>query len=736
MPPGSQSPLSAARARLWWVLLAFVILSAIYVWSIPPMEGADETEHFAYVAWLAEGRGLPPLGRAAWETPVRQEASQPPLYYALASLPVRLVGTRPPLVFRPNPHFRYELDPTLPDNKNSALHDPADTHPLRGAWLAIYFARGVSVLAGAATVVAVYGLAQTIFPERPAAPLAAALFVASMPQVIFHSSHVSNDMLAAATSAFTLWQLARLARHGPTVGQGMVVGAALGLAALSKVNTLILGLPLLLVIGWLWRQPSTRRSTFLAGLGLAFSFLLVAGWWFGRNWLLYGAPFGLDTHCYQAWASCGPMRLQWPLLTEWWHTFRSFWAAFGLSNVRPPDWLYSLFGLIMLLSLVGLVRAGGRWYGLKRPISQGVILRLALTGAVLGSALLLYGWQQQVLATYGRLLFPALGAFVVLLIDGLWAISPRLAGMVWIAPAMLAWLSPFWLIRPAYALPSFLDPEQIASLGEPIGWRFSDLAELVTVAPRARSAAAGEILPVQVCWRTLSETSENYTMLLHLVGPQDSVVARRYTYPGLGAYPTSVWTPGQVFCDEVRLPIPADLPQTLVYRLEVAWLDEATGERLPAVDAAGRPLAATFASQVRLVASSATRPDLVAEEVAGGGPLRLAAYQTDVTWQVGQSYPVSLTWWVAEPVAADYTVFVHLRDQAGQLVAQADGPPLAGWYPTSWWAAGEVVVDRRVFPVPRELSPGRYELVVGLYDPLSGARLGAEHRLSRIGVIQ
>lgn len=72
--------------------------------------------------------------------------------------------------------------------------------------------------------------------------------------------------------------------------------------------------------------------------------------------------------------------------------------------------------------------------------------------------------------------------------------------------------------------------------------------------------------------------------------------------------------------------------------------------------------------------------------------------------------------------AADYTVFMHLRDSANQNAAQKDSPPADGRYPTSLWDAGEIIVDKRVIPLA-DLSPGRYNLVVGLYNAANEERL-------------
>lgn len=83
---------------------------------------------------------------------------------------------------------------------------------------------------------------------------------------------------------------------------------------------------------------------------------------------------------------------------------------------------------------------------------------------------------------------------------------------------------------------------------------------------------------------------------------------------------------------------------------------------------------------------------------------------------------LTLYWRPDRPTAVDYTVFVHLLGQDGQILAQADGPPLAGHWPTSAWLAGRIVQDSRPLPLPAGAF-GR--LAVGLYEPASGERLPA-----------
>jgi hypothetical protein len=84
-----------------------------------------------------------------------------------------------------------------------------------------------------------------------------------------------------------------------------------------------------------------------------------------------------------------------------------------------------------------------------------------------------------------------------------------------------------------------------------------------------------------------------------------------------------------------------------------------------------------------------------------------------------------LYWEALEPNGRDYTVFLHLIDESGELVAQDDSPPLDNRFPTSLWTAGERIVDPHQFPgVPKGAS-GTFRLVAGLYDPTNGERLPA-----------
>lgn len=706
----ARSPHSRRLGLIW---ISFIGLGWLYQCWTPAFEGPDEPQHFAYVAWLATGQGLPPQGPAAWETPVRQEAGQAPLYYWLAAWPARWVGVAAPGAgFQANPHFPSTAPGHLPDNKNIAVHHPQE--------MALTLARGVTLLFGLALLTGVYGLAHTL---HPAWAVGATWLVALTPQVLFLSRVISNDIPAAAASALTLWALAYLAQAGPTWQRGALVGLGLGVAALCKSNSLILAAPLgvtWLGLGLSRPERAARRRLLAAGLAAISVALVIAGWWYGRNWLVYGAPLGLEAHDDAPWAQ--------PLATTYLaqarEVFYSWWLALGWGNIKPPGWVYGPLAAAAVLGGLGLARLAWR---AGRPIAWWRWLMLAaLLSLCVAAGLALGLWMQRVTAPHGRLLYPALAAAAVLLTAGWRALANWLTPAVLLYLAGLALIAPIGLLRPAYTPPAH-QPDLPVTLG----WRVGEGAQLLSVTPATSSVAAGETLAVTVCWRALAALTQDDSLFIHLVGPGDAILAQRHTYPGLGRYPTSDWTAGRQFCDEVRLDLPAAVTQALLYRLEVGLFNAASGQRRPTTTADGRPVEHNFVGAVRVTPNplaTAPLPDTTE-------PIFL--HQADVTQRgsAGATLPLTLTWQAITPLTTDYTTFVHLRDSQGRPAAQGDGPPRAGWYPTHVWAVGELVTDVRALHLPADLPPGPYQLVVGWYDPTLNQRLGGEWALGMVEVL-
>jgi 4-amino-4-deoxy-L-arabinose transferase-like glycosyltransferase len=105
------------------------------------------------------------------------------------------------------------------------------------------------------------------------------------------------------------------------------------------------------------------------------------------------------------------------------------------------------------------------------------------------------------------------------------------------------------------------------------------------------------------------------------------------------------------------------------------------------------------------------------------GRIRLTRVQLAPSPAVrGAVLRVELDWRPSGPTAQPYTVFAHLVDARGAVVAQRDSEPVGGYRPTTAWLAGESVIDHLGVPLPRELASGDYTLLIGLYSP-EGRRL-------------
>jgi hypothetical protein len=87
---------------------------------------------------------------------------------------------------------------------------------------------------------------------------------------------------------------------------------------------------------------------------LAFSFALIAGWWYGRNWMLYGDITGLNP-------MLGIMGRREPgfgfadLIPELEGIRRSYWALFGQTNVVLSASLYFVCDFLSLVARIGWV---------------------------------------------------------------------------------------------------------------------------------------------------------------------------------------------------------------------------------------------------------------------------------------------------------------------------------------------------------------------------------------------
>lgn len=717
------------RWALAALLLVHVALGVYWSVTIPIFEAHDEDGHYYFVRFLATERRLPGPGDKS-PSP-NDEMHQPPLYYVLAALPVSFVDVSDALAPRYNPYMAW---PNAQGGQNRVIHDPvAESWPYRGDILAIHVARWVSVLLGSLALVFTFLAARTLCPGEPWVRWGAVLVHAFWPQFRFTTSVINNDLMMTVSAAAVTWLLVRVivAPH-VRVRDLLALGAASGLALLSKGNGLALApVVLLVLLAKVLMAERAGRGRVLAGLGgsLALGGFAV-GWWYLRNLSSGTAVFGgARSGAYVRWL-LGPLfgdrAFRWDLVQPAVrHGLVSWWAGFGWNNLELPRPVYvaaavgAVLGLLALgVAVLQLVRRSAH-----REIA-GLVSLVLVASTMIGVPLFLRVSVQGV-ELHGRILLSAVPATSVLL--GLaWAtLLPRLARpAAWAlmagSLAVLAALTPGQYIRPAYAQPPRLDETELANYA-PVHATFGDFVELVGYRVHNASVGPGDRLRVTLVWRVLAQTPEDYFLKL-IAFDRDDTLGEVWRYPGQGSLATTTWQPGHLFAEEAAIPIRTENSELRQIWLEVRYRGPAKAE---VRDGQGRSVGEALRIGGIKVWDPREAVATISEDSLQFGPLiRLMAGEVALASEGhGQQLDLGLRWAVEERPSRDYVVSLQLRDANDGMVGQLDDQPRQGTYPTTLWEPGEVVRDPYALPLPASLPDGAYTLYLCMYDPSTLQRL-------------
>jgi hypothetical protein len=275
---------------------------------------------------------------------------------------------------------------------------------------------------------------------------------------------------------------------------------------------------------------------------------------------------------------------------------------------------------------------------------------------------------------------------------------------------LVAVIVPFRDIAPAYAGPQMITEQQLPSDLQRLEVDYGDQLRLVgyrLAEPLARS----DSVEFTLYWQCLQPIDADYSIFIIVYGRQLQEIGKRDAYPYHGLFATHQCQPGQIFADPYHVPIrAAGAQRPAVLRAQIGLKDWTTGDELTPNAGAAVMLAAGKLASTEQPADNQSLNYRVGENLT----LRAARLER------GDSGPVlSLTWQAAAAPQEDYMTFVHVLDAGGQLIGQADGPPLGGDYPTAWWSPGETIVDARSLSLPPEAD----RVTIGLYRLRDETRL-------------
>jgi 4-amino-4-deoxy-L-arabinose transferase-like glycosyltransferase len=402
-------------------LLGAVYLTAVLPYSLltPAWEPNDELAHTAYVEYIVAHGSLPRIALANGV-----ESHQPPLYYLLAAAWQELLRI-----------------PAFLPSASAIPGGPRHTSP--GAWLtywhqytraqhtnAIYLheLRLLSVGLGLATVLLGYGCARLVL-SRPLPAFAAGLAVALFPKLLVVDSAVSNDVLVIALCALALmlFLLSERARQEGDEARRrwlmLALGASLGLAAIAKFNSLPLAV-LLLVLATL---PAVRHRAMVIDTAIAAGgFVVVSGWWFVRNQVLYGQFLATRaTEAYlKSWDAALIEPVSWTDAARFTRfvpssLYHSVWYDGAANQWLLPNWMDNVLWALAGLSVVS---AAGAFATRGRPaalaLKGGLLAGLAVAGSVLAGIVAVVLIAQTTTQAEGRIAFIGLVGFAIVLVLG------------------------------------------------------------------------------------------------------------------------------------------------------------------------------------------------------------------------------------------------------------------------------------------------------------------------------
>jgi hypothetical protein len=97
---------------------------------------------------------------------------------------------------------------------------------------------------------------------------------------------------------------------------------------------------------------------------------------------------------------------------------------------------------------------------------------------------------------------------------------------------------------------------------------------------------AGGVVDLTLYWQCVEEMDTSYTVFVHVLDSEGTMVGQWDSMPQAGNLPTAVWVPGEVIADAYEVPVvPEADPGS--YTLVVGMYDGGTGQRLPATQEAG-----------------------------------------------------------------------------------------------------------------------------------------------------
>ncbi len=726
------------------IVVAFVALCLINNVVLPVFEASDEVAHFRYADYLASERRLPDLKH---DLP-SHEVTQPPLYYVVVALAISPFDrSQLAELSHLNPDwFDKSLNADYKSVRPLHLHTSQEYWPWSSTVWAVHIGRLVSMVLGTLTVFFTYKIAleatrqSSAFSSQLSAFLTAIL-VAFNPKFIHMSSIVNNDgaiTLAATVACWWMVRMWRMERGAKGEGrrawsvrrEAFVLGVLMGVAMLCKLSGIGLLLPAIFTVVLAPRStpdasrltPHTSRLTALLS-----GFAIIAGPWLLFNQINYGNPLAWEQvqTANAALLRMPPLSIR-EIITTLPQILESYWGVLGI-ELHYPAWINGVFYAALALAVGGWVSRGvrGKVSGVKEQTANVREARhdfqLSTFNFQLSTLLM---WELALLGSYtlwlrsyvgtenGRLILPGVAPVALLMVMGWMALVPAKwhRGMALCVSGglfALSLLTPFWIIRPAFAAPTFLSEVERAKFPAQADYTFGNRVQLLHAEV---GTPQRDQLPITLYWQALDKIDQSYRVDLRVIDVNGNTIGTLKTLPYHGQFATTQWSVGQAFRDDYIIPFHALAPTAA--RVELRLYQQYPQPGFVPIDNGNDSV---LLGRVRVGPPSSASNKADPPLALFGQSLALRHFA------ITDENRLHFGWLCRNAPDKDYALFVHVFDAANTLITQFDGPPYNGEYPTSLCANGDIISDTRDITLPAHAT----RIQVGWYDASSGTRLPA-----------
>jgi 4-amino-4-deoxy-L-arabinose transferase-like glycosyltransferase len=221
----------------------------------------------------------------------------------------------------------------------------------------------------------------------------------------------------------------------------------------------------------------------------------------------------------------------------------------------------------------------------------------------------------------------------------------------------------------------------------------------------------GASLTLDLFWQAAGSLPDNLMVSVQL-GQEEPEL-----FP-LSSYDSGLWPPGMIVQEKYSLPVPEHMEAGQVSLMVRPLFADGQPPVEPAVTLGHVQIAAinrlfTLPDDIEAPLFAHFEPGIT---LHGANP-------GEIGISPGESLDLTLYWQAEARTEEPVTAFVHLLDDQGNIVAQADRWP--GGLPSNIWAGGQVIVDEYEVELPPMVAPGTYQIAVGLYTAADGLRLPA-----------